>query len=120
MKIGVFVFIGNNGWLIFIYVLQYMLIFELNKVIVQKVEYYYFDFVFFMIKLCGFGGKIEFWDYNLEFFILMVGLVVVILKIQIYVIVVILMLLLVIVVWMVFIIDFIFGGWFGVNLVIGW
>lgn len=34
MKIGVFVFIGNNGWFILIYVLQYMLIFELNKVIV--------------------------------------------------------------------------------------
>lgn len=73
-----------------------------------------------MIKLCGFGGKIEFWDYNLEFFILMVGLVVVIFCIKIYVIVVILIFFLVIVVCMVFIIDFIFNGCFGLNVVIGW
>lgn len=73
-----------------------------------------------MIKLRGFGGKIEFWDYNFESFILMAGLAVVISRIQIYVIVVILTLFSVIVVRMVVIIDFIFGGRFGVNFVIGW
>lgn len=36
MKIGVFVPIGNNGWLISTHAPQYMPTFELNKAIVQK------------------------------------------------------------------------------------
>ena len=36
MKIGVFVPIGNNGWLISTTAPQYMPTFELNKAIVQK------------------------------------------------------------------------------------
>ncbi len=38
MKIGVFVPIGNNGWLISTTAPQYMPTFELNKAIVQKAE----------------------------------------------------------------------------------
>ena len=66
MKIGVFVPIGNNGWLISTHAPQYMPTFELNKAIVQKAEHYHFDFALSMIKLRGFGGKTEFWDHNLE------------------------------------------------------
>ncbi|AKI69528.1 pyrimidine monooxygenase [Shigella dysenteriae] len=44
MKIGVFVPIGNNGWLISTHAPQYMPTFELNKAIVQKAEHYHFDF----------------------------------------------------------------------------
>ena len=62
MKIGVFVPIGNNGWLISTHAPQYMPTFELNKAIVQKAEHYHFDFALSMIKLRGFGGKTEFWD----------------------------------------------------------
>ena len=65
MKIGVFVPIGNNGWLISTTAPQYMPTFELNKAIVQKAEHYHFDFALSMIKLRGFGGKTEFWDHNL-------------------------------------------------------
>lgn len=36
MKIGVFVPIGNNGWLISTHAPQYMPTFELNKAIAQK------------------------------------------------------------------------------------
>ncbi len=72
MKIGVFVPIGNNGWLISTHAPQYMPTFELNKAIVQKAEHYGFDFALSMIKLRGFGGKTEFWDHNLESFTLMV------------------------------------------------
>ena len=68
MKIGVFVPIGNNGWLISTHAPQYMPTFELNKAIVQKAEHYHFDFALSMIKLRGFGGKTEFWDHNLESF----------------------------------------------------
>lgn len=81
MDIGVFIFIGNNGWFIFKILFQYKLSFDLNKEIVLKVEVYGLDFVLFMIKFWGFGGEIEFWDYNFEFFMLMVGFVVVIFKI---------------------------------------
>lgn len=84
MKIGVFVPIGNNGWLISTHAPQYMPTFELNKAIVQKAEHYHFDFALSMIKLRGFGGKTEFWDHNLESFTLMAGLAAVTSRIQIY------------------------------------
>ena len=66
MDIGVFIPIGNNGWLISTTSPQYMPTFELNKQVVQKAEHYGFDFALSMIKLRGFGGKSEFWDHNLE------------------------------------------------------
>ena len=84
MKIGVFVPIGNNGWLISTHAPQYLPTFELNKAIVQKAEHYHFDFALSMIKLRGFGGKTEFWDHNLESFTLMAGLAAVTSRIQIY------------------------------------
>lgn len=60
MKIGVFIPIGNNGWLISTHAPQYKPTFELNKEIVLKAEHYHFDFALSMIKLRGFGGKTEF------------------------------------------------------------
>ena len=74
MKLGVFLPIGNNGWLISEAAPQYKPSFALNKAIVQKAEGYGLDFALSMIKLHGFGGKTEFWDYNLESFTLMAGL----------------------------------------------
>ena len=44
MDIGVFIPIGNNGWLISETSLQYMPSFALNKQIVQSAEKYGFDF----------------------------------------------------------------------------
>ena len=64
MDVGVFIPIGNNGWLISENAPQYMPSFELNKAIVQKAEGYGFDFALSMIKLRGFGGKTEFWEHN--------------------------------------------------------
>ena len=71
MKLGVFIPIGNNGWLISTTSPQYMPSFELNKTIVEKAEKFDFDFALSMIKLHGFGGPSEFWDHNLESFTLM-------------------------------------------------
>src|SRR6201996_5168724 len=51
MQIGVFIPIGNNGWLISDTAPQYMPTFDLNKEIVQKAERYHFDFALLMIKL---------------------------------------------------------------------
>src|SRR5476649_1866073 len=74
MKVGVFIPIGNNGWLISENAPQYKPSFELNKQIAQSAEHYGLDFVLSMIKLRGFGGKSEFWDHNLDSFTLMAGL----------------------------------------------
>ena len=74
MDIGVFIPIGNNGWLISTSSPQYRPTFELNKQVVQRAEHYGLDFALSMIKLRGFGGKSEFWDHNLESFTLMAGL----------------------------------------------
>ena len=84
MDIGVFIPIGNNGWLISETAPQYMPSFELNKEIVQKAEKYGFDFALSMIKLRGFGGKTQFWEHNLESFTLMAGLAAVTSRIKIY------------------------------------
>nr|WP_220347764.1 LLM class flavin-dependent oxidoreductase [Alkalilimnicola ehrlichii] len=84
MDIGVFIPIGNNGWLISTNAPQYKPTFDLNKEIVLKAEQYDFDFALSMIKLRGFGGKTEFWEYNLESFTLMAGLAAVTDKIQLF------------------------------------
>src|SRR6195952_289278 len=84
MDIGVFIPIGNNGWLISEASPQYKPSFELNKAVVQKAEHYGFEFALSMIKLHGFGGKTEFWDYNLESFTLMAGLAAVTTRIQLF------------------------------------
>ena len=56
MEIGVFIPIGNNGWLISTTSPQYKPSFELNKAIVRRAERYGLDFALSMIKLHGFGG----------------------------------------------------------------
>jgi pyrimidine oxygenase len=120
MKIGVFIPIGNNGWLISTNAPQYMPTFELNKAIVQKAEHYHFDFALSMIKLRGFGGKTEFWDHNLESFTLMAGLAAVTSRIEIYATAATLTLPPAIVARMASTVDSISNGRFGVNLVTGW
>lgn len=63
---------------------QYKPSFELNKAVVQKAEKYGFNFALSMVKLRGFGGKTEYWDYNLESFTLMAGLAAVTSKIKLF------------------------------------
>src|ERR1700712_6027812 len=84
MEVGIFVPIGNNGWLISENSPQYMPSFDLNKEIAQKAESYGVDFLLSMIKLRGFGGKTEFWEHNLESFTLMAGLAAVTQRIKIF------------------------------------
>ena len=120
MDIGVFIPIGNNGWLISTSSPQYRPTFELNKQVVQKAEHYGFDFALSMIKLRGFGGKSEFWDHNLESFTLMAGLAAVTSRIQLYASVAVLTIPPAIVARMTSTIDSISGGRFGINIVSGW
>ncbi|MDO9711228.1 pyrimidine utilization protein A [Paracraurococcus lichenis] len=120
MDIGVFIPIGNNGWLISSTSPQYMPSFDLNRQVVQRAEHYGFDFALSMIKLRGFGGPTEFWDHNLESFTLMAGLAAVTTRIRLYASVAVLTLPPAIVARMASTIDDISGGRFGVNIVSGW
>jgi pyrimidine oxygenase len=120
MDIGVFIPIGNNGWLISKSAPQYMPSFELNKTIVQKAEYHGLDFALSMIKLKGFGGETEFWDHNLESFTLMAGLAAATERIKLFASTPILTLPPAMVARMASTIDSIAPGRFGVNIVTGW
>jgi pyrimidine oxygenase len=120
MDIGVFIPIGNNGWLISETSPQYKPSFELNKQVVQKAEGYGMEFALSMIKLRGFGGKTEFWDHNLESFTLMAGIAAVTSKIQLFASTAVLTLPPAIVARMATTIDSISHGRFGINIVSGW
>src|SRR6201995_5402502 len=84
MQLGVFIPIGNNGWLISTTSPQYKPTYDLNKAVVDKAEQYGFDFALSMIKLHGFGGPSQYWDYNLESFTLMAGLAAVTTRIRLF------------------------------------
>lgn len=120
MSIGVFIPIGNNGWLLSENAPQYMPSFELNKQVTLKAEGYGLDFALSMIKLRGFGGKTEFWDHNLESFTLMSGLAAVTSRIKLYATAPTLCLPPAIVARMASTIDSISNGRFGLNLITGW
>ena len=120
MKIGVFIPIGNNGWLISENSPQYMPSFALNKQVTQTAERYGLDFVLSMIKLRGFGGKTEFWDHNLESFTLMAGLAAVTTRIKLFATCATLVIPPAIAARMASTIDSISEGRFGLNLITGW
>jgi len=120
MEIGVFIPIGNNGWIISDNSPTYKPTFELNKQIVQKAEAYGMDFALSMVKLRGFGGRTEHWDYNLESFTLMSGLAAVTERIKLFASVAVLTLPPALCARMATTIDSIAPGRFGVNIVSGW
>jgi pyrimidine oxygenase len=120
VKIGVFIPIGNNGWLISENSPQYWPSFALNKHVTLTAEKYGLDFVLSMIKLRGFGGKTEFWDHNLESFTLMAGLAAVTKRIKLFATCATLAIPPAIAARMASTIDSISGGRFGMNLITGW
>lgn len=120
MDFGVFIPIGNNGWLISKTSPQYKPSFALNKQIVQKAEHYGLDFALSMIKLRGFGGESEFWDHNLESFTLMAALAAVTTKIKLFASTAVLALPPAICARMATTIESVAPGRFGVNIVTGW
>ena len=120
MDVGVFIPIGNNGWLISRNSPQYMPSFALNKQVVQTAERHGLDFVLSMIKLRGFGGATEFWDHNLESFTLMAGLAAVTSRIKLFATAATLVVPPAIAARMAVTIDSISNGRFGLNLITGW
>lgn len=120
MQVGVFVPINNNGWLISENAPQYKPSFDLNKQIAVKAEEHGLDFLLSMIKLRGFGGKTEFWEYGLESFTLMAGLAAVTERIKIYATCPTLIIPPAFAARMSNTIDSISYGRFGLNLITGW
>ncbi len=120
MQLGVFIPIGNNGWLISTTSPQYKPSFDLNQTIVKKAEDFGFDFALSMIKLHGFGGPSQFWDYNLESFTLMAGLAAVTKRIQLFATCAVLTMPPPFTARMAATIDSISHGRFGVNIISGW
>jgi len=120
MQLGVFLPIGNNGWLISVTSPQYKPTFDLNRTIIEKAERFEFDFAMSMIKLHGFGGLSGFWDYNLESFTLMAGLASVTSRIQLFATCAVLTVPPPIAARMAVTIDSISHGRFGINIISGW
>ncbi|MFC7539150.1 LLM class flavin-dependent oxidoreductase [Siccirubricoccus deserti] len=120
MDIGVFLPIGNNGWLISSTSPQYMPSFDLNREVTLKAEQYGFEFALSMIKLRGFGGPSQYWDHNLESFTLMAGLAAVTTRIKLFASVAVLTVPPALLARMAVTIDSISHGRFGVNIVSGW
>ena len=120
MDVGVFLPIGNNGWLISSTSPQYMPTFELNRAVTLAAEKYSFEFALSMIKLRGFGGPSEYWDHNLESFTLMAGLASITTRIKLFASAAVLTIPPAVLARMAVTIDAIAPGRFGVNIVSGW
>jgi pyrimidine oxygenase len=120
MDLGVFIPIGNNGWLISTTSPQYRPTYDLNLEVVQKAERFGFDFALSMIKLHGFGGPSQYWDYNLESFTLMAGLAAATSRIQLFATCAVLTIPPPLAARMAVTIDSISHGRFGVNIISGW
>ncbi len=73
-RLGVFMPVGNNGWILSRTAPQYMPTFALNRDIAQLAEKIGFDYVFSMAKWSGYGGETQFWDYSVESFTMMAAL----------------------------------------------
>jgi pyrimidine oxygenase len=74
LELGVFIPVGNNGWVISKNSPQYRPTFALNRQIAALAEEIGFDYLFSMAKWRGFGGETEFWQYSLESMTLMAAL----------------------------------------------
>ena len=120
MDLGIFIPIGNNGWMMSVNAPQYLPSFQLNRAIAEKAETYGFNFLLSMVKLRGFGGRTEFWDHNLESFTLMAGLAAVTERIQLFASVALPTLPPALVARMASTIDDISSGRFGINIVSSW
>jgi pyrimidine oxygenase len=74
MEFGLFIPQANNGWIISENSPQYLPSFDLNRHTCREGEKYGFDFALSMVKMRGWGGPTEFWDYGLDPFTLCAGL----------------------------------------------
>ena len=74
IRLGVFMPVGNNGWVLSKTSPQYMPTYQLNKDVALLAEKIGFDYLFSMAKWSGYGGETRFWDFSIESFTLMSAL----------------------------------------------
>ncbi|QEE60578.1 LLM class flavin-dependent oxidoreductase [Salinibacterium sp. dk2585] len=117
---GVFLPVGNNGWILSESSPQYMPSYELNREIVQRAEKYDFGFALAMLKYRGFGGTTQHWDHTIDPFTLMAALAPVTERIKLYATISPLTYHPVVAAKMAAMVDDVSGGRFGLNLVAGW
>ncbi|HEX3972797.1 MAG TPA: LLM class flavin-dependent oxidoreductase [Stellaceae bacterium] len=119
LELGVFLPIGNNGFLMSKTAPQYPPSFAMNKQIAILAENLGFDYVFSMSKWRGFGGATHFWDSTLESITLMTGLAAVTSRIGLIATMQPVLFPPVVAAKMASTIDDISGGRFGINIVTG-
>ena len=120
MKLGLFIPIGNNGWVVSTTAPQYLPTFELNRSMTVRAEAGGADFVFSMGKWRGYGGATEHWDHTMESLTLMAGLAAATERIDLYATVHPLLFHPAVAAKMLVTIDDISGGRAGINVVTGW
>jgi len=74
VELGVFLPVGNNGWIMSSTSPQFMPTWELNRDVTVLAEEIGFDYVFSMAKWRGIGGATKFWDCSIESLTLMSAL----------------------------------------------
>jgi pyrimidine oxygenase len=119
IEVGVFLPIGNNGYLMSTASPQYLPTWELQRDIAMSAEALGFDFLFSMSKWRGFGGATRFWDFTLESIAVMTGLAAVTRRLQLIATMSPPILHPVVAAKMAATIDEISGGRFGINIVTG-
>jgi pyrimidine oxygenase len=117
---GVFLPVGNNGWILSRTSPQYQPSFDLNRRITQKAESYGLDFVLAMLKYRGFGGATQHWDHTIDPFTLMASLAPVTERIKLYATISPLTYHPVVAAKMAAMVDDASSGRFGLNLIAGW
>lgn len=73
-RLGVFMPVGNNGWIMSKNAPATQPTYQLNKDVAQLAEQIGFDYIFSMAKWTGYGGATGFWDTTIESFSLMSAL----------------------------------------------
>jgi pyrimidine oxygenase len=73
-RLGVFMPVGNNGWILSKTAPQYMPTYQLNRNVAELAERIGFDYLFSMAKWSGYGGDTRFWDFSTESFTMMAAL----------------------------------------------
>src|SRR5262245_21550041 len=66
IEVGLFLPVGNNGYLLSTSSPQYMPTWQLHRDLGVAAEALGYDFLFSMAKWRGFGGQTRFWDFTLE------------------------------------------------------
>jgi pyrimidine oxygenase len=119
IEVGVFLPIGNNGYLMSTTSPQYMPTWELQRDLAVAAEALGYDFLFSMSKWRGFGGATRFWDFTLESISVMTALAASTRRLQLIATMSPPLLHPVVAAKMAATIDEISGGRFGINVVTG-